>query len=57
MKQQGLAYFTDTYLTLIAMVIFMLVFVGMVAWTYRRQAKEMYKKMAEMPLQEDQGHE
>lgn len=51
MKQEGLAYFTDTWLTLIALVIFFGFFVCMVIKVYRIK-KEYYDVMSNLPLEE-----
>lgn len=51
MKQEGLAFFTDTWLTLIALVIFFVFFVSMVIKVYRIK-NEYYDVMSKMPLEE-----
>jgi cbb3-type cytochrome oxidase subunit 3 len=52
MLREGLAYFTDIYLTLIAFGLFFVTFVGIVLWTYRRSARAYYDEMARLPLDE-----
>lgn len=55
MKQEGLAFFTDTWMTLIGLLIFFIFFVSMII-KVRRIKDEYYEVMSKMPL-EDQGHE
>jgi cbb3-type cytochrome oxidase subunit 3 len=50
MKQDGLQYFTDTYLTAIGLMIFFLFFVGVLVWINRKSAKKFYGKMEQLPL-------
>ena len=50
MKQEGLAFFTDTYLTAIGLLIFFLFFCGVLLWINRRSAKQFYGKMEQIPL-------
>jgi cbb3-type cytochrome oxidase subunit 3 len=52
MLREGLAFFTDTYLTMIAFALFFVTFVGIVLWTYRRSARSHYDEMARLPLDE-----
>ena len=56
MKQEGLAYFTDTHWTLLALFLFLISFIGIVLWTYRKRAKTFYEnEMARKPLEEDEN--
>ncbi|MGE5085421.1 MAG: cbb3-type cytochrome oxidase subunit 3 [Bacillota bacterium] len=50
MKQDGLKFFTDTHLTSIGLMIFFLFFVGVMIWVYRRNSKEIYQSMEQLPL-------
>lgn len=51
MKQQGLAYFTDTYMTAAGLIIFFVFFLGMLIWTLRKTQKDVYKELANIPLE------
>lgn len=51
MKQEGLMYFTDTWMTLIGLLIFFTYFVIMLIRVYRIK-KEYVEAMSQMPLQE-----
>lgn len=53
MKQEALSYFTDTWLTLIALLIFFIFFVTM-SIVVMRVKKEHIDKMAQLPLEENQ---
>lgn len=55
MKQEGLAFFTDTWLTLAGLVIFFTFFVVMII-RIRRVKDEYYEVMSQMPL-EDENNE
>jgi cbb3-type cytochrome oxidase subunit 3 len=50
MKQEGLSFFTDTYLTILGLVIFFLFFIGVVVWVNRKNVRDYYKSMQSMPL-------
>ncbi len=52
MKQEGLSFFTDTYLTVIALVIFFAFFGFVVIRAYILKKDEI-KKFENMPLQDD----
>ena len=52
MLREGLAFFTDTNLTLVALVLFFVTFLGVLLWTFRKSAREHYKDMAKLPLDE-----
>ncbi|WP_413288142.1 CcoQ/FixQ family Cbb3-type cytochrome c oxidase assembly chaperone [Bdellovibrio sp. HCB337] len=51
MKQQGLAFFTDTHLTAIGLLIFFGFFLGVLFWTLRKTQKATYDKLAQIPLE------
>ena len=53
MKKEGLAYFQDTHLTVIAMFLFLAVFLGMVIWVYRKKGKKHYDELANLPLNKE----
>ena len=52
MLREGLAFFTDTHLTVIALVLFVCTFAGLVLWTFRKSARKHYEEMANLPLDE-----
>lgn len=52
MLREGLSFFTDTHLTVIALVLFFCTFAGVVLWTYRKSARKHYDDMAKLPLDE-----
>ncbi len=54
MKQEGLAYFTDTWLTLIGLIIFFVFFVVMVIKVHRIK-NEYYEFMSKIPLEENES--
>jgi cytochrome c oxidase cbb3-type subunit IV len=56
MMREGLKYFTDVHLTLLAMMIFLCFFTATLIWVYRRSSTELYKQLSQLPL-EDQHHE
>ncbi len=51
MKQEGLAYFTDTWLTLVGLIIFFVFFVSLIIKVYRIK-NEYYEVMSNMPLED-----
>lgn len=56
MKQEGLLFFTDTWLTLIGLVLFFGFFVVMLI-KVKMIKKEYYEYMSNMPLTEETGNE
>lgn len=52
MLGEGLAFFANRYLAMVAFALFFVTFVGIVLWTYRRSARRHYEDMARMPLDE-----
>lgn len=50
MKQEGLAYFTDTHWTAIGLLIFFVFFLGVLFWTLRKTQKDVYHELAKIPL-------
>ena len=53
MKQEGLKYFTHPELMAIAFTLFMVTFVGIIFWTFRKSAKNKYEELAKAPLKEE----
>jgi cbb3-type cytochrome oxidase subunit 3 len=52
MREEVISQFTGGNWLVAAFVIFFVVFVAFVAWTYRRSGKSYYQRMARMPLDE-----
>ena len=52
MKQEGLSFFTDTYLTVIGLLLFFLFFVGVILWVRRKSGATYYQNMEQMPLRD-----
>lgn len=50
MKQDGLAFFTDTHLTALGLLIFFGFFIGVLVWTSLKANKATYRKMEQIPL-------
>ena len=50
--KEGLSYFTDTYLTVIGLIIFVSFFCGVVLWVNRKIAKGFYGEMEQLPLKD-----
>jgi len=58
MKQLVLAGFNWTYLTNAALIIFMVLFVSILFWIFRKESNEVYSEAANMPLlEEGESHE
>ncbi len=53
MKQQALAYFTDSYLIVIALFLFLSVFLGYLIWVWRKGSKKHYDYLSQLPLHEE----
>lgn len=53
MKQEGLKFFTDTYMTSMGLIIFFAFFVGVLFWVYRKSSTETYAQLEKMPLDGD----
>lgn len=51
MKQSVLVNFDDTYLTIAALLIFVAVFISVVAWVYRKGSGKFYEHMESLPLE------
>lgn len=48
--KDGLAYFTDTHLTAVGLVIFFVFFVGVIWWTSLKANKTNYRQLEQLPL-------
>ena len=57
MKQEGLKFFTETYLTSIGLILFFVFFVCVMLWVYRSSSKELYKRLEKLPLLDGDSHE
>ncbi len=58
MKQVVLAGFNWTYLTNFALIIFMILFISILIWIFRKESNDVYKEAANMPLAEEgESHE
>lgn len=55
--KQGLAYFTDTYLTTAGLLIFFLFFLAVVWWTSRKSNRQLYAQIETLPLHDGDLHE
>jgi cbb3-type cytochrome oxidase subunit 3 len=56
MKQEALAYFSDTYLTTIALMIFFVLFTAIIVMQLRSHQKEQVKTLENLPFEGD-GYE
>ena len=52
MKQLGLSFFTDIHLTVIGLILFFSVFIGVTLFVYRKNSESVYKKISQLPLEE-----
>lgn len=52
MKQEGLLFYTDTWLTLVGLMIFFSFFVYMIIMVYKTHT-DYFDKMSKIPLEED----
>ncbi len=50
MKAEGLRFFTDTYLTVIGLIIFFSFFVGLLFWVRVRAKQGVYQRLQSLPL-------
>ena len=57
MKRQVFENFDLTILPSIGMILFLSVFLGMVIWVFRRNSKQIYNEMSQIPLEEERSHE
>ena len=56
MKQVVLAGFNWTQLTEFALVLFFMLFAGMLIWIFRKDSNSIYKEAENMPLREEGEH-
>ena len=52
MIKEALSKFPHIDLSLIALMIFVGIFVGMIFWIHRKNSKALYDKIANLPLEE-----
>ena len=52
MKQDGLLYFSDTYLTSLGLIIFFIFFASMLFWVNRRNSKALYGRLEHLPFED-----
>ena len=52
MLREGMALLLDARFTILALFLFLVTFVGIVLWTFRKSAREYYDEMARLPLDE-----
>lgn len=50
MKAEVLSHFHMPWLSCIALILFMSVFIGAAIWIHRRGSKEIYRRMGELPF-------
>jgi cytochrome c oxidase cbb3-type subunit 4 len=50
MKSNGLKYFTDLFLTEVGLLIFVLVFISVIVWLFRKGSNQYYENIAQLPL-------
>jgi cbb3-type cytochrome oxidase subunit 3 len=55
--KEGLAHFTDVYLTSIGLIIFFLFFLGVLWWTSKSGSKELYRRVQNFPFENGAPHE
>jgi hypothetical protein len=53
MKQQGLAFFTQIDLSILAMMIFFIWFIIMLLWVYKIIPRQHHERLAQLPLQDE----
>lgn len=53
MHKEALMFFTDTQLTLFALILFVACFAGVLLWINRQDTKELYEYMEHLPLEEE----
>lgn len=50
--KEGLAYFTDTHLTSIGLLIFFFFFAAVLWWTSRKDSRRLYQRVENLPLED-----
>lgn len=53
MNKQWLIYFTDHAMTSVGLILFLTLFFGVLAWTYRPYSKKIYQHIENLPLNSD----
>ncbi len=53
MKKQILAQFNNPDLILLAFLLFLVTFIGVVFWTFRKSGRGHYQKMSQAPLKDN----
>jgi len=49
-----LSYFQNIGLTIAALVIFIVAFIGLLVWVMRKSGKDYYERMRQLPLEDEQ---
>ena len=57
MKQEAMQYFPDINLTVAGMLIFLLVFIGVILWVWRKGSTEVYEAASQLPLKKEDKSE
>ena len=55
MKSEALSYFSDTHLTAIALILFLLSFAAIICYAYFRYRKDEVAAFAQIPLQGEES--
>ena len=50
--KEGMSHFTDTYLTILGLLVFFFFFIGVLVWTSLKGNRENYKELEQLPLRE-----
>jgi cytochrome c oxidase cbb3-type subunit 4 len=53
-NKDWLRHFSDTDLAVVGMLIFLIFFVGVFLWTFRKSAGQIYDKLSKIPLEESE---
>lgn len=53
MKAEAFKYFTDQHLTVTGLILFAVLFIGIVVWTSLKSKQDLYKKMSQLPLEKN----
>lgn len=51
MKNEILSHFPFISLTILALIIFMLVFICMLFWVHRKESNSLYERLSQLPLE------
>ncbi|MGZ3744142.1 MAG: cbb3-type cytochrome oxidase subunit 3 [Pseudobdellovibrionaceae bacterium] len=52
MNKEAFDYFTDTQLTVVGLILFLVFFMGVLCWTSLKANKVIYKNLEQLPLKE-----